>query len=145
MVLPPDLVVERDQAPSTVLDPRIVADVVSKGLRTQFLDDRKRKVTARRQGARAQVRQFLDDVQFEVTDQLTSLLRDVQRDLRDEFTERLGELQRTYTDAAKRAQEDAQRSQTDRNERLAHRHRSTLIVMFDRLDPHVTSVPPKAR
>ena len=85
----------------------------------QLLDDRKRKVTARRQGARAQVRQFLDDVQFEVTDELTSLLRDVQRDLRDEFTERLGELQRTYTDAAKRAQEDAQRSQTDRSERLA--------------------------
>jgi ubiquinone biosynthesis protein UbiJ len=83
----------------------------------QLMEDRKRKVATRRQAARMQVRQFLDDVQFEVGDQLTRLLRDVQRDLRDEFTERLGELQRTYTDAAKRAQEDAQRSQQERQQR----------------------------
>jgi len=80
-------------------------------------DDRKRKVAARRQAARMQVRQFLDDVQFEVGNQIGALVRDVQRALRDEFTERLGELQRTYTDAAKRAQEDAQRSDQERKQR----------------------------
>jgi hypothetical protein len=85
----------------------------------QLLEDRKRKVTARRQAARAQVRQFLDDVQFEVTNELSSVLREVQRELRDEFTTRLGELQRTYTETARRAQEDAQRSQNDRKERAA--------------------------
>lgn len=85
----------------------------------QLLEDRKRKVTARRQAARMQVRQFLDDVQFEVGDELTKLLRDVQRDLRDEFTDRLAELQRTYTDAAKRAQEDAQRTHQERQQRAA--------------------------
>jgi hypothetical protein len=82
-------------------------------------DDRKRKVAARRQAARAQVRQFLDDVQFEVGNQIGAIVRDVQRALRDEFTERLGELQRTYTDAAKRAQEDAQRSDQERKQRGA--------------------------
>lgn len=82
-------------------------------------DDRKRKVQMRRQTARQQVRQFLDDVQFEVTNQLTSVVRDVQRELRDEFTERLGELQRTCTDTAKSAQEDAQRSQQERQKRGA--------------------------
>jgi Dynamin family len=80
-------------------------------------DDRKRKVQMRRQTARGQVRQFLDDVQFEVTNQLSSVVRDVQRELRDEFTARLGELQRTYTDAAKRAQEDAQKGQGERAQR----------------------------
>lgn len=80
-------------------------------------EDRKRKVQMRRQAARVQVRQFLDDVQFEVTNQLTSVVRDIQRELRDEFTARLGELQRTYTDVAKRAQEDAQRSQSERSQR----------------------------
>jgi hypothetical protein len=80
-------------------------------------DDRKRKVQMRRQTARGQVRQFLDDVQFEVTNQLSSVVRDVQRELRDEFTSRLGELQRTYTDAAKRAQEDAQKGQGERAQR----------------------------
>jgi hypothetical protein len=82
-------------------------------------DDRKRKVAARRQAARTQVRQFLDDVQFEVGNQIGAIVRDVQRALRDEFTERLGELQRTYTDAAKRAQEDAQRSDQERKQRGA--------------------------
>lgn len=80
-------------------------------------DDRKRKVQMRRQTARGQVRQFLDDVQFEVTNQLSSVVRDIQRELRDEFTSRLGELQRTYTDAAKRAQEDAQKGQGERAQR----------------------------
>jgi len=80
-------------------------------------EDRKRKVQMRRQTARTQVRQFLDDVQFEVTNQLTGIVRDVQRELRDEFTARLGELQRTYTDAAKSAQEDAQRTQSERSQR----------------------------
>jgi hypothetical protein len=80
-------------------------------------DDRKRKVQMRRQTARGQVRQFLDDVQFEVGNQLSSVVRDIQRELRDEFTTRLGELQRTYTDAAKRAQEDAQKGQGERAQR----------------------------
>ncbi len=80
-------------------------------------EDRKRKVQMRRQTARGQVRQFLDDVQFEVNNQLTAVIRDIQRELRDEFTARLGELQRTYTDAAKSAQEDAQRSQAERSQR----------------------------
>jgi len=80
-------------------------------------EDRKRKVQMRRQTARGQVRQFLDDVQFEVNNQLTAVIRDIQRELRDEFTARLGELQRTYTDAAKSAQEDAQRSQAERTQR----------------------------
>ncbi len=80
-------------------------------------EDRKRKVAARRQMARTQVRQFLDDVQFEVGNQLSTVVRDIQRELRDEFTSRLGELQRTCTDAAKRAQDDAQRSQAERTKR----------------------------
>jgi hypothetical protein len=84
-----------------------------------LIDDRKRKVTAKRQAARTQVRQFVDDVQFEVGNELNTLVRELQRDLRDEFTERLGELQRTYTETAKRAQEDAKKSQQERQARDA--------------------------
>jgi hypothetical protein len=80
-------------------------------------EDRKRKVTARRQTARTQVRQFLDDVQFEVTNQIGNLVRDIQRDLRDEFGERLTELLRTYTETGQRAQQDAQKSQAERQAR----------------------------
>lgn len=82
-------------------------------------DDRKRKVVQRRQTARTQVRQFVDDVQFEVGNQLSTVIRDLQRELRDEFTERLGELQRSVADVARRAQENAQRTQQERQARLA--------------------------
>jgi Dynamin family len=82
-------------------------------------EDRKRKVAARRQGARTQVRQFLDDVQFEVGNQIGSLVRDIQRDLRDEFGDRLGELVRTCTESAQRAQQDIQKTGTERQARVA--------------------------
>ena len=91
-------------------------------------DEKKRKVQARRQTARTQVRQFIDDVQFEVGNQISIIVRDVQRDLRDEFTERLGELQRTYTDAAKRGQEDAQRSDAERKQRTAEIDNSLKLL-----------------
>lgn len=83
------------------------------------MEERKRKVTTRRQAARSQVRQFLDDVQFEVGNELGNLFRSIQRELRDEFTERLGELQRTYTDTARQAQENVQRGQVDAQQRQA--------------------------
>ena len=79
----------------------------------QLMDDKKRKVTARRQAARQQVRQFVDDVQFEVGNAMTSQIRELQRQLRDEFTERLTELQATYTDTAQRAQQSAQAGQAE--------------------------------
>ncbi|MCU1399049.1 MAG: hypothetical protein JWN62_2158 [Acidimicrobiales bacterium] len=82
-----------------------------------LIDDRKRKVQARRQAARTQVRQFLDDVQFEVGNQIANLIKEIQRDLRDEFGERLAELQRTYTDTATRAQADVQKSHAERQTR----------------------------
>lgn len=80
-------------------------------------EDRKRKVAARRQAARTQVRQFLDDVQFEINNQIASSVRDVQRHLRDEFGDRLAELLRTYTEAAQRAQTELQKSHGDRKAR----------------------------
>ncbi len=82
-------------------------------------DDRKRKIAARRQAARSQVRQFLDDVQFEMGNQIGNLIREIQRDLRDEFTDRISELVRTYTDTAQRAQADAQKTGKERQERGA--------------------------
>jgi hypothetical protein len=81
-------------------------------------DDRKRKIAARRQAARSQVRQFLDDVQFEMGNQIGNLVREIQRDLRDEFTERITELVRTYTDTATRAHADAQTSGQERQTRI---------------------------
>jgi hypothetical protein len=79
----------------------------------QLSEERKRKLQVLRQGARGQVRQFLDDVQFEVGNAVAEVIREVQRELRDGFSERLGELQRTYVETAQRAQEDANRGQAE--------------------------------
>lgn len=101
-------------------------------------EDRKRKVQMRRQTARGQVRQFLDDVQFEVGNQVSTVVREVQRALRDEFTERLTELQRTYTDAAKRAQEDVQRGDQERKQRGAEVDQS--IAALTKIDQALAAV-----
>jgi hypothetical protein len=79
----------------------------------QLGEERKRKLQVLRQSARAQVRQFLDDVQFEVGNAVAEVIREVQRELRDGFSERLAELQRTYVETAQRAQEDANRGQAE--------------------------------
>jgi vacuolar-type H+-ATPase subunit E/Vma4 len=84
----------------------------------QLFDEKKRKVASRRQSARGQIRQFLDDVQFEIGNEISSQIRDIQRALRDEFTERLAELQRTYTDTARRAQASAEQDAGSAQERL---------------------------
>ncbi|MEX1006620.1 MAG: dynamin family protein [Acidimicrobiia bacterium] len=106
----------------------------------QLLDDRKRRVTARRQSARTQVRQFLDEVQFQVGNELTTMVREVQRDLRDEFTERLGELQRTYTETGQRAQADTQRSQQQRQARAAEV--TQMLAALDAIQGQVSGGTP---
>ena len=91
----------------------------------QLADAKKRKVALRRQQARSNVRQFLDDVQFAVGNEIGEVIRDVQRAIRDEFTDRISELMRTYAETAQRAQQSAQQDgaeNADRNVVL----RSTL-------------------
>ncbi len=83
----------------------------------QLLDAHKRKIAQRRQQARVSVRQFVDDVQFEIGNAMSETLRNVQRGIRDEFTERVAELQRTYTDAARQAAEAAKRGTVDAEQR----------------------------
>jgi hypothetical protein len=94
----------------------------------QLSDDRKRRVAARRQSARTQVHQFLDDVQFEVTNEMTGMLRDLQRDMRDEFGDRLAELQRTYAETAQRAQKNATQTQEMSKRRVAEIDAATAVL-----------------
>lgn len=83
----------------------------------QLMEDRKRKIAGRRQGARGQLRQFTDAVSFEVGNQLGIRLREAQRDLRDEFVDLIGELQRTWAEAAKSAEEMLHRNERDTDAR----------------------------
>lgn len=73
----------------------------------QLADAHKRKIALRRQQARSNVRQYLDEVQFAIGNELSEVMRDVQRNIRDEFTQRIAELMRTYTETAQQAQRAA--------------------------------------
>ena len=105
----------------------------------QLGEERKRKVQVLRQTARQNVRQFLDDVQFEVGNAVADVIRELQRDLRDGFTERLGELQRTYAESAKAAQEDAQRSQGELDTRK--KQVAATLDALSKVDAALQGVP----
>lgn len=98
----------------------------------QLMEDKKRRVTARRQAARQQVRQFIDDVQFEVGNAMATQIKELQRQIRDEFSERLTELQATYTATAQRAQQDAQAGQQEVQRRGAEL--AQTLAGLDRID-----------
>ena len=102
-------------------------------------EDRKRKVAVRRQAARTQVRQFLDDVQFEVGNKISALVRDIQRDLRDEFGDRLAELVRTCVETTQRVQQDSQNSTAQRQARVTELDAS--MKAFARLQAALAAVP----
>ena len=84
----------------------------------QLADAHKRKIALRRQQARSNVRQFLDEVQFAVGNEISDVMREVQRGIRDEFTDRISELMRTYTETAQQAQQASKRASDVTGERI---------------------------
>lgn len=85
----------------------------------QLFDERRRQVTQRRQRARAAIRQFLDDVQFESGKRIRDLSRELQRQLRDHFSERITANIRTCTATADALQRAIQEDQQSRERRIA--------------------------
>ncbi len=84
----------------------------------QIVDAKKRKVAQRRQQARVNLRQFVDDVQFEVTNGIGESVRSIQRSFRDGVTDRMAELQRGYAETAKAAAASAERDARETAERV---------------------------
>ncbi|GIW20001.1 MAG: dynamin [Chloroflexota bacterium] len=110
---------------------------------SQLLDANRRKIAARRQRAKAAVRQFLDEVSFEVGNQLGETIRETQRRLRDEFGERVTELSRTYTETLRRAEEDLRRSTAERTQRAAEVR--ALLARLEELERGVAGLEATSR
>jgi hypothetical protein len=85
----------------------------------QVFEERKRQVTQRRQKARNGIRQFLDDVQFEVGKSMRDLSRELQRQLRDYFTERISESVRACVTTTEALQKGLQQDEEARRARMA--------------------------
>lgn len=81
-------------------------------------DHRARELTARRQQARAAVRQYVDDVTFQVGKDSRDTLRRIQRELRDTFSARAEELQRSTAEALEGATRALESDRTEREGRL---------------------------
>ena len=99
-------------------NPFLVGFGLFSGGRT-LIDGRKRRLAAQRQKLRQCVRQFADDVQFEVANELSNSLRTLQQQLRNHFTSRMDELARTATELARQAQANAKLDRTAATERMA--------------------------
>lgn len=84
----------------------------------QLMEERKRKLGQRRQQAKNMMRKFIDNTQFDVTNEISGLVKDFQRDLRDEFSSGLADLQRSYTESINKIKQDQQASDADRRQRL---------------------------
>lgn len=84
----------------------------------QIFEERRKQLTQRRQKARAAVRQFLDDVQFEVGKSMREVSRELQRQLRDHFSERIAESVRTCAAAADNLHTNAQKDEGFRTRRI---------------------------
>ena len=85
--------------------------------RSVYKEQRRRKIAARQQQAQKAVRQYLDEVQFEVGNNVSETLRDMQRQLRDHFQTRMAELQRTTNETMQNLQGDAKQNAAGRETR----------------------------
>ena len=99
----------------TMAAPVLIGAAVIFGTR-QVRDDRRRQLTQRRQEALGFVRQFADDVQFEVGTRIRDRIRDQQRVLRETFSDRLDELGRTYAEVAAGLERTVAQTESERRE-----------------------------
>jgi FtsZ-binding cell division protein ZapB len=94
----------------------IVIGLLSGGKAIKDVKDR--ELTARRQQAKAAVRRYIDDVNFNVGKDFRDTIRHLQRELRETFSSRAEELQRSTAEALTAVQQTAQKDQAERQQRL---------------------------
>lgn len=104
----------------------------------QLMEERKRKLQQRRQQAKNMMRKFIDNAQFDVTNELASLVKDFQRDLRDEFSTGLSELQRSYTESINQIKQNQQASDAERRQRAEQL--APLIKALDSVEQRLQGV-----
>lgn len=83
----------------------------------QVIDTRKAALKQRRQEARTVVRQYIDEVNLEVSNRTRQSIQGFHRTLRDHYAARLGELSRSTTTAMQTAQESLAQDHAGRKER----------------------------
>ena len=106
----------------------------------EVLDERRRRLTDRRQQARTFLAELIEEIRFQVDGRLTGVLDEMQRQMRARFTDRIGELHRTVAASAAALVAAATREEADRRSRLVEVD-AALVAMGD-LHERLGEVPP---
>ena len=85
----------------------------------EVLDERRRRLTDRRQQARTFLADLIEEVRFQVDGRLTGVLDEMQRQMRARFIDRIGELHLTVAASAAALDAAARREDAERRSRLA--------------------------
>jgi hypothetical protein len=102
----------------------------------EVLDERRRRLTDRRQQARTFLADLVEEIRFQVDGRLTGLIDEMQRQMRARFTDRIGELHRTVEASTKALEGAARREAAERRARGERVDGSVAAIdsLRDRLD-----------
>ena len=95
----------------------------------EVLDERRRRLTDRRQRARTFLAELIEEIRFQVDGRLTGLIDEMQRQMRARFADRIGELHRTVSASVAGLEKAAKREAAERRARQAE-----LDAAITRLD-----------
>ena len=94
----------------------------------EVLDERRRRLTDRRQQARTFLADLVEEIRFQVDGRLTGVIDEMQRQMRARFTDRIGELHRTV-EASTRAIERAARQEAAERRAREQRVEASLAAI----------------
>ena len=106
----------------------------------EVLDERRRRLTDRRQQARTFLAELVDEIRFQVEGRLTSVMDEMQRQMRARFTERIAELHRTAAASAAALDKAAKHEAADRRAGLSDVESS--LAAIDALEGRLARVVP---
>jgi hypothetical protein len=95
----------------------------------EVLDERRRRLTDRRQRARTFLAELIEEIRSQVDGRLTGLIDEMQRQMRARFADRIGELHRTVSASVAGLEKAAKREAAERRARQAE-----LEAAMTRLD-----------
>ncbi len=106
----------------------------------EVLDERRRRLTDRRQQARSFLADLVEEIAFQVEGRLTTVLDEMQRQMRARFTDRIGELHRTVGASATALERAAKREVATR--RARQEEVDATVAEIDRLHMQARQLRP---
>jgi hypothetical protein len=108
----------------------------------EVLDERRRRLTDRRQQARTFLADLIEEIRFQVDGRLTGVIDEMQRQMRARFTDRIVELQRTVAAGAVALERAARQEAAER--RARGQDVDETLARIATLHDRIREAPPSA-